>query len=264
MKIGIVGLGVVGSAAAYGFEVLGHTVVKHDTKLGTKLSDLLDAEIIYICVPTKQLGDGSCDTSIVENVVDDLMSLAYGGIIAIKSTVTPGTTDRLIAKHNNKNICFQPETLKERSSFHDFQHQDICVVGTDSVEIFNTIIGQHGRYVLNSMKMTTVEAELFKYCSNNYNTTLIVFANSFYEICKSFGCEWNTVKAALVKRGHVPDMYLDVNDNLRGASGPCLGKDLSALVNVCKEKCPNVKFFESVQTENDKYKETVLPGMRPE
>ena len=96
MNIGIVGLGVIGSAAQYGFQKLGHRISTHDIKLNTKLSDLLESEIIYICVPTPSNEDGSCNTSIVESVVNELHQLNYKNIIAIKSTVEPGTTSKLI------------------------------------------------------------------------------------------------------------------------------------------------------------------------
>ena len=69
MKIGIIGVGAVGSANKKGFEFLGHGVVLHDIKLGTKISDVCDTELNYVCVPTPQADDGSCDTSIIESVI---------------------------------------------------------------------------------------------------------------------------------------------------------------------------------------------------
>lgn len=91
MKIGIAGLGVIGSACKYGFEKLGHDVSFHDPKFeGSKLADILRSQIIYVCVPTPSKEDGSCDTTIVRKVVDELLSQNYQGVIAIKSTVEPG------------------------------------------------------------------------------------------------------------------------------------------------------------------------------
>ena len=72
MNIGIVGLGVVGSAIKAGFERIGHDVKEHDVKLYTKIEDVLDTEICYICVPTNSNEDGACDVSIVHEVVGDL------------------------------------------------------------------------------------------------------------------------------------------------------------------------------------------------
>ena len=52
MRIGIVGLGVVGSACKFGFELIGHTVSYHDTKDGTSINDIKETDICFICVPT--------------------------------------------------------------------------------------------------------------------------------------------------------------------------------------------------------------------
>ena len=71
MNIGIVGVGVVGSACKVGFEHIGHTVKVHDIKLHTKIDDVLDTEICYISVPTPTRDDDSCDVRIVESVVKD-------------------------------------------------------------------------------------------------------------------------------------------------------------------------------------------------
>ena len=55
MNIGIVGVGVVGGACKFGFELLGHNVSVHDIALDTSLADVIDAEAVYICVPTPEL-----------------------------------------------------------------------------------------------------------------------------------------------------------------------------------------------------------------
>ena len=77
MKIGIIGLGVVGSAVEYGMKRLGHKVFVHDTKLKTTISDILHTDICYICVPTPISDDGSCNVSIVESVIKDLNNVNY-------------------------------------------------------------------------------------------------------------------------------------------------------------------------------------------
>ena len=52
MNIGIIGLGVVGTACKNGFESQGHDVLVHDIKLGTNIVDLIDTDIVYVCIPT--------------------------------------------------------------------------------------------------------------------------------------------------------------------------------------------------------------------
>ena len=77
-KIGIIGSeGVVGGALKYGMKKLGYIVKCHDIVLNTKIEDVLDTDIIYICVPTNAKPTGECDTSIVESVVHKLKELKY-------------------------------------------------------------------------------------------------------------------------------------------------------------------------------------------
>ena len=110
MIVGIIGVGVVGGAIKHGFEKIGHTVLTHDIRFeNSSIDRVLDSEICYISVTTPPKQDGSCNISIFEEVIESLSSQKYSGIIAIKSTVEPGTTERLIQKYRNLNICFVPE-----------------------------------------------------------------------------------------------------------------------------------------------------------
>ena len=79
MKIGIIGRGFVGGAILAGFENQGHEVLVHDTKLNTKIEDVIEAPLLYICVPTPSTEDGSCNTNIVESVLGQLSELDYEG-----------------------------------------------------------------------------------------------------------------------------------------------------------------------------------------
>ena len=73
MKLGILGLGVVGSAAETGFMELGHTVSFYDPKYeDSKLDDVLDTEVCFVCVPTPPNEEGRCDTTIVEKSLTNL------------------------------------------------------------------------------------------------------------------------------------------------------------------------------------------------
>ena len=265
MNVGIVGLGVVGSAVRYGLEKLGHNVVGHDISLNTNIEDLLDTEVAFLCVPTPSNEDGSCNTSIVRDVIEDLHKLNYSGIIAIKSTVSPGTTQDLIDKYNNYSICFVPEFLRERCASVDFvENHDVCIMGTNNKDAQAIIKKVHGKLPKNVIAVSPTEAELAKYYNNIYNATLVTFAHSFYEVCKSLGANYSNVKDAIVNREHIHDIYLDCNDNFRGFGGMCLPKDTKAIAAFCLKNNLDVGFFNSILEENTKYKTTVYKGMRQE
>ena len=263
MKVGIIGIGAVGSAVKHGFEKLGHEVLIHDIKYNTSIDEVLDSEVAFICVPTPSANNGMCDISIVDNVICELDDSNYNGVIAIKSTIIPGTTRSLIKKYPNLKICFVPEFLRERCAEIDFiENHDICIVGTQNDEFYEVIKTSHGKFPKKFLKVTETEAELVKYFNNVYNSTLITFANNFYEICKSLDVDYDNVKTAACNRVHINDVYLDCNENLRGFGGVCLPKDTAALAALGEELGLKDNFFNNILDQNKKYKTTVFDKMR--
>jgi len=265
MNIGIVGLGIIGSANKAGFEEVGHTVTVHDIKLGTTINQVLDTELVFVCVPTPSTDDGRCDTSIVESVIVELIDNNYQGAIAVRSTVIPGFTSLMQEKYSNKKICFVPEFVRERCAEFDFllEHK-LLAVGTDDKEIYALVENAHGNLPRNKVMMQPAEAEILKYYLNLYAATRVTFANVFFEVCKKFGADYKQVKDAYVKTGRLGDMYLDVRDDLRGYGGMCLPKDTRAFKNLIKDLKLDLDFFETVDKDNSKFTATVFDGMRGE
>ena len=261
MNIGIIGLGVVGTAIKFGFERLGHDVFYHDIVKNTSIKDILDTEVCYICVPTPESEDGSCDTSIVESVLDELIEHDYKGVACIKSTVVPGTTERLQKKF--KSLAFVPEFLRERCAITDFmENHEVCIIGTDDSNIFKLIKESHGDYPKQFSQCSPTEAEFAKYFHNVYNANQITLANSFYEICVGMGVDYNKMKNTLKGRSNINFQYLECNKNFRGFGGVCLPKDTKAMDNLAKKLNLDVQFFDHILTENHKYSKTVFNGMR--
>jgi nucleotide sugar dehydrogenase len=263
MKLGVIGLGVIGSATKQGFEHIGHTVFGHDIKLETSIDDVLDTEVCFICVPTNSLEDGSCDTGIVDSVVSQLVENYYKGIIAIKSTVLPGTTLSLSKKYDTNSIVFVPEFLRERCAYEDFiYNQDICVIGAQTDVQYEIIKEIHGNLPQKFEKATPTEAELVKYFNNVYNASLITFANSFGTLCESLKIDYTRVKNIAVQRKHINDIYLDFNDKTKGFGGVCLPKDTKAINYLANQIAPHITFFNDILIQNSKFEITVFKNMR--
>jgi len=263
MKISVLGLGVVGNAVYTGFLQLGHTMSFYDPAKDSKFEDVLETEICFICVPTPPNDDGFCDTTIVEQSIKNLQDNNYDGIVVVKSTVVPGTTESLAKKYQDLKIAFVPEFLRERCAVVDFiENHDLCVIGTDSDECYNKIKEAHGSYPRNFKKLSRTEAELVKYYNNIYNATLVTLANSFYEVCKNLNASYTNVKNSLVLRDHINDSYLQCNENFRGFGGVCLPKDTLAIAKLVEKSNIDVQFFDTILKENKKYKVTVYDGMR--
>lgn len=263
MKIGVIGVGAVGSACQKGFELLDHEVHIHDPKFNTSISDVVETEIVYVCVPTPEAEDGSCDLSIVRQTIKDLERLAYAGVVALKSTSVPGTTETLIGETNLR-LCFVPEFLRERSAVEDFVvNHNLLAVGCHDEEIFRTVVKSHGYFPKHTVMMTPTEAEVLKYYSNVFNSLRIVFANAMYEICDKLDADYAKVKDTYLIRETASPDYLDVNEKLRGYGGMCLPKDTKALDALVKQLGLDLKLFETIDRDNQQFKRTVFPGMRP-
>ena len=176
MKIGIVGVGVVGGAVRFGMKKIGHSVDWHDIKTPeTSIENVLPSDVCFICVPTETNAKGENDTSIVEETLAKLSKGNYRGIAVIKSTVIPGTTDKFSKQFKNLRLAFCPEFLRERYAEVDFvEHMDVCPIGAYNDNDFEMIKQAHGRLPKNVVKLTPKEAEFIKYFSNIFNALRIV------------------------------------------------------------------------------------------
>src|SRR3990167_5347304 len=113
-KVACCGVGFVGTAVSTCLQNIAE-VREHDKYKDTESLDSVvnNSDIIFICLPTPMQEDGSCDTSIVENEIDNICRIARKPkSIVIKSTVTPGTTDKLQKKY--KKDVFGLMKLDER------------------------------------------------------------------------------------------------------------------------------------------------------
>ena len=266
MKLGVIGIGAVGSAISKGFEYIGHEVVGYDIKIPeTSIEDTLDTEINFITVGTPTGPNQECDLTAVNSVIGQLSKLEYKGLVALKSTIEPGTTQRLMSEYPNLNMCFVPEFLRERCAYEDFVYNNnILVVGTDSDENYDLIVKAHGSLPFHKVKMSIIESELMKYFSNTYKAMRITFANSFHRVAEHFGANYDAIKDAFLFHGVGEGHYLNVNKEFGGYGGMCLPKDTKAMKVLCKKYNIDVDIFRFIDEENDKFVKKVPKGMRKE
>lgn len=268
MKIGCIGRGMVGEAIFQGLKTLKNEMSFYDPIYkDSKMIDIYNTDCCFIAVPTLPNENNECDLTILIKVLDDLREINYNGVICIKSTITPGTTQKFIEKYNNDKICFCPEFLKERCAYEDFmKNNNICIVGTNNIESFNIIKKIHSPISKLFKMVSPVEAELTKYMQNVYNTYRIIFANAYYEICKHNNVEYDSVLESLLFRKELDEKYMRCNENLRGPSGPCLVKDSLAFNQYVNglELTIKPKIFQTIIDDMSLYKKTVIDGTRTE
>ena len=265
MKLGIIGLGVIGAANKAGFIACSHDVVVHDPKLGTSITDVLQTEVVYLCVPTPSSVDSACDTSIVGSVIEELATLNYRGIVVVRSTVSPGFTSAMQQLFPHLTLAVSPEFLRERCATEDFiKNHNLLAIGTNDELVAKKIAESHGSLPAHVVVLTPTEAELLKYFNNVYAALRITFANDFEKICRLLGCDYNLIKDSYLLTKKSSGNYLEVRDDLRGFSGPCLPKDTRALQHHIQANRIDIDLIKAIIDDNSRFQPTVLPGMRSE
>lgn len=261
MKIGIIGMGMVGGAVAFGLRRIGHEIIGYDTNPDMECGDfdkILDTQLVFVCVPTPLNEIYKCDTSIVESAVQKLMDNFYNGLIVIKSTVPPGTTDKLIAKHK-PGIAFCPEFLRERARFYDFyENMELCIAGTHSLGHYSLIWEAHGSIPKHFVMMKPAEAELAKYFVNCFNAYRINFANAFFDVCSEMGADYYKIKDAVMHRQDTKSAYMDSNPAFREFGGVCLPKDTLAFASFVNDLGLYTALFANIVVENGRVKRNLV------
>ena len=252
MKLGLIGKGIVGSAVFQGLEELGHSISFTDPAYPeTKFNDILDKDCVFICVPTDQLPNGDCDTSIVEKVISQLNDVSYKGLVAIKSSIVPGTTVRLSNEYPSLRICVVPEFLRAKFAYQDFTtNHDLLIIGSTRIEDYAIIREAYGHYPRQVVETNPTEAEVVKYFNNVNHAVQIIFANIAFDVCEKLGADYDVVYNSIIKRDCFNPAYLDCNENLRGFGGHCLPKDTSAWNNLVKNLGLNYTMIQAAIDDN--------------
>ena len=240
MKIGIIGNGFVGSAIMHGFilHVDNIMIYDKDPKLATHSMEELtnNSDVIFVCVPTPMFESGECDLSIVETVISELSEYECinSKVIVIKSTVVPGTTEKLAIEYPNMNFVFNPEFLTERKARLDFINTSRIVLGSNK-EFANCKVEDLYRLRFPHTKIIKTDfgtAQLIKYMANCFFATKVSFMNEMYQVCEAINGDWDTAIDGFISDGRIGNSHIDVpgHDGDFGFGGKCFPKDLNAMI----------------------------------
>lgn len=215
--IGIIGYGFVGQAYAYLLLKNGFKVRVIDPKYNN--NKLEDEDAYIVCVPTPQAEDGSCDGSIVKEVIKEIDKP-----ILIKSTISLEVWDEIKAD----NITFSPEFLRADNSIADMDNNpNVFLSRTESSKYWEWVFG-------NCDKTTIVgpakEMVTFKYMVNSFLATKVSFFNQIFDFCEDENINYDTVRKLLSLDSRIGPSHTEVTED-RGWGGYCFPKDTSALLN---------------------------------
>ena len=251
--IGVVGLGIVGGTVAGAFAKAGFEVRGYDRYLDIgSIEDLHDCDVVFVCVPTPSAPDGSHDLSAVMSVFTDVAPrLVPGSIIAIKSTVPPGTCSMLQATYPDVRVASIPEFLVASKTTETFMRPDRIVVGAPDAESSRRLTGLMGRVIQGApfVLVDPTEAELIKLCSNAMLAAKVTLANELAQICGAFDVDWSVVQAGVGLDRRIGPDHLSVSAE-RGFGGECLPKDLAGLIAASSEAGYDAPILRALATYN--------------
>jgi UDPglucose 6-dehydrogenase len=235
---GIMGLGTVGGTLRHAFDAAGIATRLYDPYVGVgTIDDLAPSDVVFVCVPTPADGDGGFDLSEVWAAVHDVSPvLRPGALVAIKSTVTPGTSDRLAAAFPNLQFCSVPEFLVAARPHESLARSDRMIVGASSDEAASLLASFLSAVspAAPIVRMRPIEAELAKLCSNVMLASKVALANELALICEQFDVEWPVVQAAVGLDRRIGPDHLTVTAE-RGFGGGCFPKDMDGLIAAARE-----------------------------
>jgi len=247
-KIGIIGVGIVGGAVA---EVVPSPLLYDKNKKIGSIDDVNKADIIFVCVPTPWDNKTGFDISFVEEAVSKIKG---SKIVVIKSTVLPGTTERMQKKYPQHKFLFNPEFLREVSAKEDMKKPFEQIVGYTkeskslAKEILDILPDAPSKFIVSSG-----EAEMLKYFSNTFLATKVIFANQIYDLCQKLNISYDSIKEMAKTNVRFAFSHFDVwTDGYRGYSGKCLPKDTKSLIRFAGEFGVDLDLLKTVDRINER------------
>jgi UDPglucose 6-dehydrogenase len=238
IKIGIVGLGFVGSAIRDSLEDMFHDLILVDPPKGlpNTYKDLENCEGVFICVPSPSADDGSCDSSILESALDELKN--FDGVIISKTTATPSVYENLSKKY--KNLVHAPEFLTAANPSRDYALGKFAIIGGSVpawIREAERLI-RLGQKSLTEIKYCTpAEASLAKYTINCFLATKVTFMNEIHQMCVATGQDYKKIADLIQLDPRIGNSHLRVPgpDGNMGFGGMCFPKDTAALLKYAEE-----------------------------
>jgi len=218
------------------------------------------AQIIFICVGTPPKADGDYDLSYVFSAAEAIgKTLNNYAVIVIKSTVPPGTGDKvkaIIQKYTSVpfDVASCPEFLREGRALEDSFHPSRIVIGVDSPKAKKLLLELHRPIKAPKVICDVVSAQLVKYAANAFLATKISFINAIAIVCDKIGADIKKVSQGLGLDPRIGKSFLEAG---LGYGGSCFPKDVSALVSFSKRLNYNLKFLREIEKINAKQVEYV-------
>lgn len=234
------------SIVIIGYGVIGHHMQETfpdaaiiDPELGFHADEHEDAcvhyDVGFICVPTPEHSNGSCDTRIVEQAI--LEHEHRCSVLVIKSTVPPGSTRNWYHENGYKNVIMSPE-FSSATQHGVNTDQNFVILG--GRERLTSQVAEAYKEVKDAsfriFKTTHQTAELVKYMDNSFLAMKVTFCNEFYRMAKKFGVDYDKLREAFLLDPRINPSHTFVYRDKPYYDSHCWNKDLPAIREAAKKK----------------------------
>lgn len=244
--ISVIGLGFVGqsiydSLCNKGFNpnvnIFGFDIAKQSHTF----QQCLSSNIMFLALPTQYNAKiGQYDKSAIRTTCKKLVEHHYQGVVVIKSTVEPSTTDGLANAFPSLQFVHNPEFLTARTAYHDFHCQNHVVLGQAVhcddkwIELLSNFYSTY--YTDNISVGTAMESESMKSFANSFYSVKIQFFTELFLLCQKTDCNYDVVKGMMLKNNWINPQHTTVPgpDGLVSYGGLCFPKDTNALAQHMK------------------------------
>jgi len=246
--VGIVGIGVVGTAMFKSFRLCGINCIYYDKYAApflnvymSSLSSMCEqCSIIFLALPsplTAHSQDGDIyDISSIHETLRFLEDHSYDGLVVLKSTLLPRTTFDLSLRYPSIHLIHNPEFLSAKTALQDFHNQTHTLIGltnTCTEEDINMITTFYSSFYpeMDLYFYTSTETECIKLFCNSFYATKIQFMNELYAYTMKRDMNFDRIRDGMLRQGWIHPMHTNVpgHDGKISFGGACLPKDTEAL-----------------------------------